>query len=486
MNERDVRSQANPVKQSVAEDGLASRFECRPEFLFYNLPVFRVLDASTVRERSVDDLKVVHIPHVFAGKDEIFLGFGKPNAYLVCPDGKGGYQKFAGKSLKRAPSVVQDTRNFVQSGILFRFRNLPPDAAEALRKAMDEHNGIKYWTCVNACLRVMERAGFACGDRPLSSLYLPYSLMKHLLRYGLTFQGKPVEFQVIRTSPQNMEQYTREIIGAELSTFRRHFNRAVDARAKKSWSFAAIAFLLHAPGRLVTAVIGQKPGQRVTGPVAPALPDSQEYSADLRVRVSTASFLGTLLRQIWGPHALFEAQQQRVHLADYLSTPLTAFPQKNPSLPTRIKKRVLFARPVIWLIRKLLVPKYAELGITNERHVYDMLRTHSEQSPNKYNLVLTGAVAADGTAGDSRVIIARTTVKSKLVDWVLSKHVLMSGYDPAVGFAGELWKDADGIIHVSGNSGTYRPTNEDVQAAVAFLQAVFPHLRFVAELVPTS
>lgn len=483
MNERDGRPRAG---RSGGEDGLAARFECRPEFLFFNLPVSRVFDASTVRERSVDDLKVFHIPHVFSGKDEIFIGFGKPNAYLVVPDGKGGYQKFAGKSLKRAPSVVQDTRNFVQSGILFRFRNLPPHAAEALRKAMDEHNGIKYWTCVNACLRVMEQAGFASGNAPLSSIYLPYALMKTLLRHGLTFEGKPVEFEVIRTCPDSLEQFTREIIRAELSTFRRHFNRALDARAKKSWFFAAIAAVLYTPGRLLSAVIGGKSGPKVVGPVAPALPETEDYAADLRVRVSTASPLGTLLRQIWGSHALFEAKQDRVRLVDYLSTSLKAFPQKNPSLLTRLKKRVLFARPVIWLIRKLLAPKYAELGVTSERHIYDMLRTHSAQSSNKYNLVLTGAIADDGSSACTRVIIARTTVKSKLVDWVLSKHVLMSGYDPAVGFAGELWKDADGVIHISGNSGTYRPTNVDVQAAVSFMQAVFPHLRFVAELVPTS
>ncbi len=49
------------------------------------------------------------IPEVFSGRDEIFIGFGRPNAYLVCPDGKGGYQKFAGKSLKRAPSVIEAT-----------------------------------------------------------------------------------------------------------------------------------------------------------------------------------------------------------------------------------------------------------------------------------------------------------------------------------------------------------------------------------------
>src|SRR5439155_18333263 len=119
----------------------------------------------------------------------------------------------------------------------------------------------------------------------------------------------------------------------------------------------------------------------------------------------------------WGPHALFEAWQSRVDVKDFLTGTLKVFPQPKPSLSTRLKKRILFARPVIALIRRVLAADYVEIGMRSERNVYGMLRTNSQQAPNKYNLVITA----------SGVILSRVNVGVKLIDWILSKHVLMSG-----------------------------------------------------------
>ena len=123
-------------RETPTSGGYTQRFERRPEFELWGSLVKDVVDAGGVRQRTVDDLKIFKISDVFAGNDEIFIGFGKPNAYLVVPDGQGGYQKFAGKSLRRAPSRIEDTRGFVQSGVLVRLKNLPQGAAEALRQAM--------------------------------------------------------------------------------------------------------------------------------------------------------------------------------------------------------------------------------------------------------------------------------------------------------------------------------------------------------------
>jgi hypothetical protein len=461
--------------KSDSTDGIARHFERRPEFLFGS-HVDEVIDASSIRERTIQDLRVFRISDLFAGANEIFLGFGLPNVYLTVPDGKGGYEKFAAKSLKRAPSVVEDTRNFVQSGIVLRFVNLPAHAAEKLRAAMRVHHGKKYWTCVNANLRVLEDAGFSSGGRKLSSIYMPYALLSYLLANGIEFEGKPVELEVIRTTQANMESYARQIIAAELLTFCRHGQRALDAKAQKSKVWKGVRAVVSAPSKMLGAAFGltglTSAPPVISREVAPALPADANYHADFDVKLSIASSTGALLRQFWGAHALFTGEQKRVEALDYLKQRLKPFPQARPNLVTKLKKRVLFSRPVIRLIHAFLAPSYASIGLKSERDVYDMLRTDSKKVANKYNLVIT----------TEKIILARTTVRLNVVDWILSKHVLASGYDPNVVFAGEVWKDVDGVIHINGNSGTYQPSDEDVVAAGAFMRALFPHLTIVVHL----
>lgn len=468
------------MNTSDTTDGAFARhFERRPEFLFGS-HVDEVIDASNIRERTIQDLRVFRISDLFAGANEIFLGFGLPNVYLTVPDGKGGYEKFAAKSLKRAPSVVEDTRNFVQSGIVLRFLNLPAHAAEKLRAAMRVHHGKKYWTCVNANLRVLEDAGFSSGGRKLSSIYMPYALLSYLLANGIEFEGKPVEVEVIRTTQANMESYARQIIAAEFLTFCRHGQRMLDQRSQKSKGWKAVRAVVSAPAKVVGGALGLTGGLLglngkepvISREVAPALPAGADYCKDFDVKLSIASSTGTVLRQFWGAHALFTGEQKRVEALDYFSKRLSPFPQARPNLVTRLKKRVLFSRAVIKLIHKFLAPSYASIGLKSERDVYDMLRTDSKKVSNKYNLVIT----------TSKIILARITVRLNLIDWILSKHVLASGYDPNVVFAGEVWKDVDGAIHINGNSGTYQPGDEDVIAAGEFMRALFPHLTIVVHL----
>ncbi len=452
-------------------DGFAQRFEFRPEFLFSNL-VPKVFDAP-VREHAVDDLMVFKIADVFDNTNEIFLGFGKPNVYLVVPDGNGSYQKFAAKSLRRAKATIETERRLVQSGILIRFKGLPAHAAGLLREAMTHHLE-KSMTCVNANLRVMEDSGFSSPKRKLSSIYFPYQLLKVLLNDGLYFEGNKVEFDVIRTTPLSAEKYTMRIIQAELLTLWRHLDRKVH-----------ISNLFHKVG-----IGGKKKssGKRVAREVAPALPSDVAYENDIEVQVSSANAAGRMFRMVWGTHALFRAVVSRVDVTQYATGgTLKAFPQPNPSLATRLKKWILFSRPVVKTMRWLMGgANFVDIGAQSERDIYDMMRTNSDASPNRYNIVISLAEAKSALAGlnaspRTRITIARISVAVKLIDWILSKHVLMSGYDPAVVFAGEIWKDADGVIHVSGNSGTYRPTDEMVEAIVAFLRAVFPHLTIVKD-----
>lgn len=437
------------------QEGFAKRFECRPEFRMWGGVLGDVVDATTVRTHTTaDNLVIFRLSDVFAGKNEVLIGFGKPNTYLVVPDGKDdpGYEKFAGKSLKRAPSVVEDTRGWVQAGIQMRIIGLPEHAAAKLRESSRVFHGKKYWTCVNACMRVMEHAGFTSPAGKLSGFYWPHALLPALIDKGLYFEGKRVELQFIRTSDLELHKFSKDIIKAEFTTLCRHAEKSMPMLAAVKAKFTR-----------------KKKTARVVAPVAPALPDGQEYASDIDVRVNKASLAGAVLRMFWGAaHGLFTASQNRVQVTDYLTAPMKPFPIVK-DLATRAKKWILFTPLTIWLIRLILVPKWAPVGVRSERDVYNMLRTHSAKKNNKYNLVVTS----------KRIIISRISIGTKLLDWILSKHVLMSGYDKFVVFAGEIWKDENGVIHVNRNSGTYKPTEEQLDAVVAFLQAVFPHLKVV-------
>ena len=466
------------------EDEYAQRFEYRPEFLF-NMVINRVIDAN-VPERIVQSLRVARIEDVFATPTETFLVFGKPNTALVIHKAdETGYEKFSAYSLWRRPSDIQDvTRRFgslVQSGIWLRFINLPAAAKERLRAGMQKFQGKKFRTCVNGNMKVMDFAGFTSGEKKLSTITWPYQLMSTLLRSGLCFEGTPVQFDVIRTSRLSMEDYARAIIFAEMTTPWRHYQKTQIATQA---------------GRMIASLI-PLPGQSAAEPalpyeVAPAQPSDREYLNDIHVRVTSDSAPGKVLRQVFGPHALFEISVDRVNVDDFFTGALKPFPQTNPTLLTRVKKWLLFSRPVVGFLRWMMgASNFHEIGEHSERDIYDMLRTHSATSPNKYNIVMIRmpvfALAKNPT---TRFIISRINVRTEFVDWVLAKHVLMSGYlwapsghaeapdktEPYVVWAGECWKTIDGEIVLLGNSGTYQPKEEHDNSATNMVRAVLPHL----------
>jgi hypothetical protein len=466
-------------------EGFAARFECRPEYRLGRDIVADVINASTVRQRTIDDLMVVRISEVLTANDEVFLGFGIPNSYLVVPKqsydaakGESPYQKFAGKSLFREPSTIQDTRGWVQSGMWIRLKGLPPEAAERLREAMQYYNGKRFVTCVRACMYVMQRAGFGSGSKPLRKHKWPYPLLAALTADGLTYEGKAVAFDVVRTSPLEMHNFGFRVWQATLMTFCRH--------AKRNKAYEAVKTALAVPFRALSKPAEKPSAKRVVPAVAPALPSDVEYLSDIRIGVSKPSSSGALLRLVWGAHALFTAEQTRVNPDHFFSKPLPPFPQEHPDRLTRIKKKVLFAPLVTRFITSMLAPEFVDIGARSESNVYDMLRTHSDEAPAKYNLVVTrkrimlSHVTTPSGALTLRGKIARKLAKT--ADWILSKHVLMSNYDPEVFFAAEVWKDADGVIHINRNSGTYQPKDYHHEAALKYAHAVFPHWRIVADV----
>lgn len=194
------------------------------------------------------------------------------------------------------------------------------------------------------------------------------------------------------------------------------------------------------------------------------------------VEFSQPGRVGKLLRRVWPAHTFFRVKQSRTAIDDYLPAKLKAFPQKKPSLLTRIKRSVLFSPPVVALIRSQLARGFHPFAEGPVREIFEKLAVHDEANPGKYNVVIEGGV----------ITVARIDNGAKLPDWVLSKHVLISGYSKDVRFAGELWRSPDGRIYLSNNSGTYRPSAEQLARAVAFLTEAFPGVEFVAAAADMS
>ncbi|MBX9723386.1 MAG: hypothetical protein K2X81_18420, partial [Candidatus Obscuribacterales bacterium] len=315
----------------------ARHFERRSEHGLLGHLIEDVVDASTVTERTVGDLKVFSIEDVFADKNACFLGFGKPNVYLVIPSEghKKGWQKYSAKSLWREPATVPDV-NLVQSGVLLYFKDLPGEAIIALRQAMSELKGAKGITCVNLNMKVLEHAGFTSGDKALSSITLPVDLFNALITNGLQFNGQHVKLEVIKVTPTALQQYLREIIEAEFSTFRRHGQRKLTALIESNKFSKSIKILIDQQLKQLHQAKAT-PKMKSKRVVAPALPKDVKYLNDIEVLISKTSLSGCLFRQLWGAHTLFVAKQKRVKVSDYMPETLKAFPQANPNFATKVK-----------------------------------------------------------------------------------------------------------------------------------------------------
>lgn len=469
---------APPELPGLRAEGYTHHMESRPEG-FLHRSFRRIIDASfAVRERAMPDvhrLKIFRIKDLFQGRNEVFMGFGQPNVYLVCPNPEGGYQKFAGKSLYLEESkreVIDPKKEWVQSGVLFRFRGLSEEALKAIQDAMvsEKINNKRYITCVNATCRLLEEAGFQIPGETLSSIKLPAKLLNAIEDKGLEYKGQKVSFDVIRTTKKPLLNYTGSIIWAEATTLWRKKVRPILYKAGAIQLTERYFPKKERPSRIVSG----------TKSIAPPLPRDHEYKRDLFCRISRISTIAIPLRMLWGPHHIMQLEQSRVNVDNYLPNDKQAFPDKTPNFSAFIKRNLLFNRFSIACMRFLLAQRFDDIGPASEVGVYDSFFTNTESDERKYNLVLYKNDEADVAAGGApqAMNITPLRVKNKIVDWILAKHVLVSGFHPHLRWAGEIWKEESGEFVLTGGSGSYQPLPEETDGMCEYLKAVFPNLKF--------
>jgi len=424
-----------------------------------------VLDASHVNTVRHVGLSVISIGEVFSDPNAVFIGFGFPNVYVAVPragdsERGSGWDRFAAFMFWRQQSHIADTKGRVQGGVLVQLRNLPDEAIIRLRAAMAEGSGQRTISCANANARMLAAAGFTCGGKAMTRAVRPMRLARRVWEGGLEFNGRPVDLRIIRTHGGTVSDHFAGVMRKELTSM---------CRAAKK-----IAAKGHAKAK--APVIEPRPLRAPSVEIDPAAPR-------LELRVGRPSRLAAMLGRRYGEHPIFEARLDPARLGigsagfEAIHSKLTPYPGKLDTI-TKVKRYVLFAKPVVRLIRKQMAADMESLGLLAGSTLVGMLQADTPNDPFIYNVVLTGESFRLSRLEN------RTEKDVAKANWVLAKHVLLAGYDPDVRYAGEAWAEdtPNGrVMHISNNSGTYKPSEVQTAEAARFLAAAFG-VPVVAEL----
>ncbi|CAF3614536.1 unnamed protein product [Rotaria sordida] len=470
-NDNDERTSECDSKEEIRLEtknsplkGIRSGAVIRPEPLFHRKTRLIIdthynnghnLLRNGLEETEYENLKLISLDKLFDNKNETFIGFGLPNVYLTIPnEPKDGYDKFAAFMFWRQLSAIIPTKGRVQSGFLIRLRDLPENITEIIRQSMKKHSNQRHVSCAYASACVLNSAGFTSSGADLRNHFGARALFQQIYEYGLEFKGKPLTLDFIRTTQSTLEEHFHQVRKKELTsigrTFKKIYNECSTSKDKT---------------RAPLIVANDIPMNPIVISNVPSL---------TRLQISRPGRIGAIVRKIWGSHTLFRAipNTEKIDISNYLPQTLQAFPSKNPDLFTRIKKYFLFSRPVVITIRKNMASLWDDHGEFSSGSLASMMSIHTSKDPHPYNIVITG----NHLIGMHHNPI----LNSKLVDWLLSKHVLISGYDDDVRFAGEAWMvhEQDGVaLHLSNNSGTYRPNEEQLIKAAQFVSDAFPGLK---------
>lgn len=377
---------------------------------------------------------------VFGSSNALFIGFGTPNVFLMAPE-QGKWRKFTAFMFWRQASYVADIADRMQVGVYFELRDLPDEALAAIKREMESQKGVRTASCANANAKVLAGAGFTCGGASLRHVYRPSRLAAMIWERGLEYEGKPVAIRFIRTS-ESIGSHFKAVWLKELTSFCRMVKKQLT--------------------RHNTSTTAQAPKFDATPSNEGMSVEHWQKDERTTVRISRPSWLGVWLSFLLGQYPIFGADMPQLN-APELAAPLQSFPGTLDRV-TKLKKYVLFSRPVIWLARRHLAKTNDCYRNVPRRAAVEMLRRSQSSEPFKYNIVVTSR----------EILITRLTNRHALLSWILSKHVMMSGYNPDVRFAGEIWyNQGDMFVSLNDNSGTYKPDAARLKAAAAHLSEAF-------------
>lgn len=399
-----------------------------------------VIKHDQVPKADIDDgLRVCAIDSVFTDPKATFIVFGTPNVSLVMPDNDEttSWDRLAAFMFWRTPSAVVPTKGRVQAGVFCELRDISDDARLALRLAANDLVGTRKASCAHTIALALHRAGFRSSKGNLRLIYRPSHLAAVLWNSELTYYGKPVELRWITTDKSVHDHF--------VSTWMREY-RSFCRFVKKLVSKSG-----HTPAPMFDPVDN-------TVDMSSEWP---EHGPKLRVSINRPSALGVNLSYVVGQQPEFS-----IDLCvdePELAKPLKAFDRKLSRIDF-VKSKVLFSPVTCWLMAKILEKEIGTTDYLPASIVANMLTVAPSMNPEpvyKYNFVLTGRKLK------IKRLLNNDGRDNKFLAWMLAKHVLLSRWSKDVRVPGELWVcelDGQRVIFVNSESGSYRPTEQQMQA----------------------
>lgn len=455
-------------QQSYLSTGCTQKFDLFSSFL-HGCKKFNVIKPNGITPypaESDGDLKAVKASH-FLQPGVMAINFGLPNVATftteAMEDGSVQTIKVDAKSLKREPMTYHPTNGTMQSGIFFVPTNLPDEALERFKEAAEELVGESNITCVNTNCRVLKKAGFSIEGRDLDDVIFPTTMMEHFLFRNVFYTDKEgqkykVNFDIVNTTDDTLEEHFEKIDLAVLGTRLRHMRRHADTEENRA-----------ARGVAAKALIAQEKERLAE------LSESEQVDFDLtrrKVTVSVPSILGDAISRIWGRHTIFEMDlsdmKERITEAfeERELDKLRPFPEEKPSFGTRLKRDYFFSKPMINFLHRHIMGHEDTIHL-NTQDLFEHLKSTNGERLNWALL-------------DDKVIVARVKVNEdasgphqKAADWALSKHALLAKRQD-VWCSGEMWYDEEaGRFKMNSDSGTYKPTKDHAQVAVDLANEIF-------------
>lgn len=428
-------------------------------------PIFTV-DRTLIQHDTHSDTGLSYFPidEVFLDHESVLIACGTPNMATIIrrdnPD-KPGWDQFAAFMFYRQDACVANTRGRIQSGITFEVRHLPEKAREAIRFAMEEFTGKRGPSCARLNAQMLACAGFTFGNgQSLVTATRPSKFVSLGWRYGLAYNGEPVDIRIVVTGDKPVSEHMKAVwLKETVSACRTVKKKYAENKG-------------HTPAPVFEA--------KEFAPI-----NAERWSGrETTICTNRPSWLGVKLSFLLGQQPVYSVQLDELGGVAELRDPLSPFPGKLDRV-TKLKKYLLFSRPVIAAIRRSRIKTNDCFEGIPARAALEMLLA-SESADSKtavlYNCVVM--LRTDGT-GEARITglrnqDPRTKVSRwiKTISWILAKHVLISGYDPGTVYACELWtyKDketGETVLCINSNSGTYKPNIERMEAIASYLRELF-------------
>jgi hypothetical protein len=454
LNHMGLTNQSQPSIQRLGHRG---------SHIVYRTDTEIKVDPST-------ELPFFAIEDVFLDRTSVLIGCGMPNVFTAIyrsdDDPKGpGWDKFAAFMFWRQEAMVANTKGRLQAGVILELRNLPDEARDAIRNKMKNLSGKRSASCARLNAKMLHQAGFTFGNgHSLRTFVRPTKFASLLWRHGLKYKEQNIDMRVVVTDGKGIGDHFEGI------------------RKDSVWGREA---------RSVSRMVEKIYAKDQPHVPAPQFPVRESVAIDLdrwsgrltTVGINKPRWLGVKLAFLVGQQPVYTVRLSQVDQVDELKIPLKPFPGKLDRI-TKIKKHVMFSRPVIATIRHFRMKTIEQYMNIPARAAVDMLiRSDGPDHDGAvlYNCVVTltdnGAAEARITGLKNQDARSQQSRWVRIINWILAKHVLLSGYDPNTVYACELWVyinvDRQPVLCINSNSGSYKPGTARGEALASYLEKLF-------------